>query len=120
MLKKILICEDDQAVQDLLKDIVLKSKNEVYTAQDGKEAITKAKEINPDLIILDIRMPKIDGLEAAKMIRKFNTAVKIVFLTGYASPELSKEAAKYDIFDYIVKTASTKEILGVIQKALKR
>jgi YesN/AraC family two-component response regulator len=116
---KILICEDEPEVQNLLKGILLKNKYEVSMAMDGKEAIDKTKKIKPDLILLDIRMPKIDGLDVAKRIRKFNPAVKIIFLTGYQSPELTKEAAKYDISDYIVKSASIKDIRKVITEALR-
>jgi CheY-like chemotaxis protein len=116
---KILICEDEKEVRELLSTVLVKNRFDVYIAEDGQEAIEKTKEIDPDLLLLDIRMPKIDGLEAAKRIRKFNISVKIIFITGFQSPELTKEAAKYDISDYIVKTASTKDILKVIQDALK-
>lgn len=117
--QKILICDDEKEAQKLFTEILTKENYETYIAADGKEAIDKTREINPDLLLLDIRMPKIDGLEVAKRIRNFNRTVKIIFLTGFQSPALSKEAAKYDIFDYIVKTASTKDILKVIQDALK-
>lgn len=118
MPEKILICEDEKEVRDLLKGVLLKHKYKVDIAADGKEAIDKTKKIQPDLVLLDIRMPKIDGLEVAKRIRKFNPAVKIIFLTGYQSPELTKEAAKYDIFDYIVKSSSVKDTLKIVQAAL--
>ncbi|MFA5014634.1 MAG: response regulator [Actinomycetota bacterium] len=118
-MKKILICEDEKDVIELLNNLLIKAGFEVYIAIDGKETIDKTKKIKPDLLLLDIRMPKINGLEAAKMIRDFNREVKIIFLTGFQSQELLKEAAKYDIFDYIVKTSSTKEILKVIQEAAK-
>jgi two-component system, OmpR family, response regulator VicR len=118
-MKKILICEDEKEVQNLLKTILLKNKYKVHTAADGKEAIEQAREIKPDLILLDIRMPKLDGLEVAKEIRKFNTKVGIVFITGFQSPELSKEASKYNISGYIVKPSPTKEILQTIKGALK-
>lgn len=119
MPKKILVCEDEKEVRELLKDVLIKNNYEIYTAMNGKEAIDKTKQIKPDLILLDIRMPKIDGLEVAKRIRKFNLVVKIIFLTGFQSPELSKEAANYDISDYIVKSASAKDIVKVIAAALK-
>jgi CheY-like chemotaxis protein len=118
-MKKILICEDEKDVIELLNNLLIKAGFEVYIAIDGKETIDKTKKIKPDLLLLDIRMPKINGLEAAKLIRDFNREVKIVFLTGFQSQELLKEAAKYDISDYIVKNMSTKEILKVIQEAAK-
>ncbi len=119
-MKKILICEDEQNAQQSLKNILLKRKYEVYTAKDGEEAINQAKKINPDLILLDIRMPKFDGLEAAKQIREFNLKTKIIFITGFQSPELTKEAAKYDIVDYILKPTTTKEIIDVVNAALNK
>lgn len=119
MSKKILICEDENEVRNLLKELLEKKECEVYIAADGKEAVEKAKETKPDLIILDIRMPKMDGLEAAKKIRVFDKKAKIIFLTGFQSPEIVKEAEKYNIFDYIVKNASATDILNSIQNALK-
>ena len=64
-------------------------------------------------------MPKVDGLEVAREIRKFNTQAKIVFITAFQSSELSKEAAKYDIVRYLVKPILPKDILEVVEQALK-
>jgi len=118
-MKKVLICEDEKGVQEFLQNILKKKACEVFTAEDGQEAIDKAKEIKPDLILLDIRMPKLNGLEAAKKIRSFNKTSKLIFLTGFESPELSKEAQQYDILNYIVKSSPTQEVLKLIDKALE-
>jgi CheY-like chemotaxis protein len=118
-MKTILICEDELDAQKFLKEILLENDYDVFTAKDGEESIRITKKIKPDLILLDIRMPKMDGLEVAREIRKFNTDVKIVFLTAFESTELSKEAAKYDIVDYLVKPISSKNIIKVIEQALK-
>ena len=117
-MKKILLCEDDPDIQASLKNILEKHGYETHTAPDGQEAIAMAIKVNPDLILLDIRMPKLDGLEVAGEIRKYNTQAKIIFITAFQSPELTKEAAKYDIFDYIVKPASAEDILTIVKKAL--
>ena len=118
-MKKILLCEDDPDIQASLKNILEKHGYETHTAPDGQEAIAMAIKVNPDVILLDIRMPKLDGLEVAGEIRKHNTQTKIIFITAFQSPELIKEAAKYNIFDYIIKPASSESILGVIKEALK-
>ncbi len=117
-MKKILLCEDDPDTQESLINILQKHGYEAHAAQNGEAAIAMAAKVNPDVILLDIRMPKLDGLEAAGEIRKHNTQTKIIFITAFQSPELIKEAAKYDIFDYIVKPASAEDILSIIKKAL--
>ncbi|KKT51524.1 MAG: PAS/PAC sensor hybrid histidine kinase [Parcubacteria group bacterium GW2011_GWC2_44_22] len=117
-MKKILLCEDDPDIRASSKNILEKHGYETHTAPDGQEAIAMAIKVNPDLILLDIRMPKLDGLEVAGEIRKHNTQTKIIFITAFQSPELTKEAAKYDIFDYIVKPASAEDILTIVKKAL--
>ena len=117
-MKRILICEDEQDTQDSLKNILERNEYEVYSAFDGKEAIDRMQEVKPDLVILDIRMPKLNGLEVAREIRTFNKNVKIIFITAFQGPELSKEAARYDIIDYLVKPAAAKDILEVIKKSL--
>lgn len=117
-MKKILLCEDDPDIQKSLKNILKKHGYETHTAQNGEEAIAMAISVKPDLILLDIRMPKLDGLEVAGEIRKRAAQPKIIFVTAFESPELIKEAAKYDIFDYIIKPAPTEVILSAIKKAL--
>lgn len=117
-MKKILICEDETDVQKSLGNILKDKGFEISSAEDGERAINMAKEINPDLVLLDIRMPKVDGLEVAREIRKFNSQAKIIFITAFQSPELIKEATKYDIVDYIVKPTTTANILNVVNAAL--
>lgn len=118
-MKKVLICEDEADAVVYLNNHLRRKEYEVHTAVDGKEAIEKAKEIKPDLILLDIRMPKVDGLEAAREIRKSDSNAKIIFITAFASPQLQEEAKKYDISDYIVKPTSNEEIAKAIEAALK-
>jgi CheY-like chemotaxis protein len=117
-MKKILVCEDDPDIQKSLKNILKKNDYDVYAAQDGKEAIDLAKKISPDAILLDIRMPKVDGLEVAREIRKCNTQTKIIFITAFQSPELFREAAQYNIFEYLVKPVSPEDILKTIRDAV--
>lgn len=118
-MRKILICEDEPDAQESLGNILKDKGFTISSAEDGEQAINVAKEINPDLVLLDIRMPKVDGLEVAREIRKFNTQAKIIFITAFQSPELAKEAAKYNISDYIVKPTFPKDILQSIYQALK-
>ena len=117
-MKRILICEDEPDVQLSLKKALERLNYEVFSAVDGKKALELIKKLELDLVILDIRMPKLDGIEVAKEIRKFDARTKIIFISAFQGPEISKEAAKYDIVDYIVKPTTSEEILKVVQKAL--
>ena len=116
--KKILICEDEPDQQASIERILMRRNYEVYTAQDGQKAIEKAKEIKPDVVFLDIRMPKIDGIEAAKQLRKFNNKTKIIFLTAFDSPQLKSEAFSCDLSNYIVKPTTGEKILKAVSDVL--
>ncbi len=117
-MKKILICEDEKDVRELLSKILSKNNYEVTTVGNGQDAIDQARELKPNLMLLDIRMPKIDGLEVAKEVRKFDRLVKIIFVTAFASDEIKKEASKYDISDYLVKPVPSETILQKIAVSL--
>ena len=117
-MKKILVCEDEKDAQESLKNILTKKDYEVYTALDGKEAVEKAIDVKPDLILLDIRMPKIDGLEVASEIRKTNKTTKIIFVTAFASPQIEKEASQFNISAYLVKPSDPEYIVKAIIAAL--
>ena len=109
-MKKILICEDEKDALEALQNILTKKGYEVYGVDNGSDAIIKAKEINPDVILLDIRMPKIDGLAVAQEVRSSGSQAKIIFITAFASPEIKKEAQRYNISDYLIKPVSPEEI----------
>jgi CheY-like chemotaxis protein len=117
---KILVCEDEKDSLKSIQKSLAKRGYDVAEAIDGKEAIEQTKKIKPHLILMDIRMPKINGIEAAQEIRKFDDKVKIIFVTAFESPQISKEAAKCKISGYIVKPASPELILKSIEEALQK
>ncbi len=118
-MKKILICEDEQDIRDSLMKILSRSEYEVQSCENGKDAIDRTREFKPNVILLDIRMPKIDGLEVAKEIRKFDKLVKLIFLTAFASEEIRREASRYDIADYLVKPILPEVIIQKIEQSLQ-
>jgi two-component system response regulator MprA len=105
--KKILIVEDEIA---MLKALSSKFKNEnfeVVEAQDGVEGLERALKEKPDVVMLDIIMPKMDGISLMKEIRgdrPWGDQVPIIMLTNLSDPESVSEAAKYKVYDFLVKT----------------
>lgn len=118
-MKKILVVDDDKNICELL-EIYLKSDGyETVFAYDGSEAITTAKKENPDLIILDVMMPVINGWEACKLIRKFSN-VPIVMLTALDTLENKIQGLNIGADDYIVKPFEPTEVLARINAHLRR
>jgi DNA-binding response OmpR family regulator len=105
--KTILIAEDEAP---MLEALITKFTNEgfnVLPAKDGQEAMELANKEHPDLILLDVVMPKIDGLTFLKMIRsesKWGGDASIVMLTNLSDPQTVSEAANYHVYDFLVKT----------------
>ena len=117
-MKKILICEDEEDMQLILTTALTQRNFEVHSAKDGAQAKKKSKRLKPDLILMDIRMPKLDGIEVAKEIRKFDNKVKIIFMTAFESPQIKNEASKYNITAYLNKTIPLEENIKSIEEAL--
>ncbi|MHC0417884.1 response regulator, partial [Enterococcus faecalis] len=69
-MKKILVVDDEKPISEIVKYNLVKEGYEVFTAYDGEEALEKVEEVEPDLIILDLMLPKMDGLEVAREVRK--------------------------------------------------
>jgi response regulator NasT len=118
-MKKILICEDELDAQASLKNMLVKRSYDVVGVDNGKDAIDQARAFQPDLILLDIRMPKVDGIEVASSVREFDKKAKIIFVTAFDSPEMKKEASRYNISGYITKPAASDDIIQSIESALK-
>jgi DNA-binding NarL/FixJ family response regulator len=115
MLKSVLIVDDSQVVRDVLRDFfeALKDWKVAGEADDGVEAIQKAREVKPDLILLDFSMPKMNGLEAASVLKKILPNVHIIVFTMFADALGSKLSSAVDL---VVPKA---EGLTVLAKALQ-
>lgn len=120
--QKILVVDDEQDISDLISYNLTKEGYQVYTASNGKIAIEKAKEINPDLIILDVMMPVMDGIEACRIMRampEFKSTF-MVFLT--ARSEEYSEIAGFNVGadDYIAKPIKPRALMSRINAILRR
>jgi DNA-binding response OmpR family regulator len=105
--KKVLIAEDEEAMLNALETKFSKEGFTVFAAHDGEEGFNFANKEHPDIILLDIIMPKIDGIELVKRIREvghWGKEVPIIMLTNLSDPESVSVVAKYGVFDFLVKT----------------
>lgn len=102
--KKILIAEDDKDLQSLLKDSLEAEGFSVVTADDGEAGYEKAKSEKPDVLLLDILMPKLDGIEMAKKVKADGILAPIIFLTNFGDAQHISSAIQIGESDYIVKS----------------
>ena len=99
----VLYVEDDQTTQELIKEILVSSCREVFVANDGKEGLALYKEKQPDIVLSDIAMPHMDGLEMSEEIKKINPTQAIALFTAFSKASFLKKASELDISTYIMK-----------------
>lgn len=87
-------------------------------ALDGQEAVQKAQELKPDLVVLDIGLPKLNGIEAARQIHLFSPDSKLMFLTGNNDPEVAREALGTGATGYVSKLDAAVELLSAVEAVL--
>jgi DNA-binding NtrC family response regulator len=116
----ILIIDDERAIRNVLKDIL---NNEGYTtdeAIDGEEGLNKFKQTNFDLVLCDIKMPKIDGIEFLQKAKEINADVPIIIISGHGNIETAVDAVKKGAFDYIAKPPDLNRLLITIRNAMDK
>jgi len=120
-MKKILVIDDHADSVFLLKDRLEREGYNVITAYDGKSGLQRAFDDNPDLILLDIMMPDIDGLEVCRTILNTQSTkdIPVILITGRADADGTKEGLQAGAFDYIRKPVNKTELLARIHSALK-
>ncbi len=116
--KKILVIDDEPDILELLKSTLEKNGLEVITALDGIEGFKKACEQNPDLILLDVMMPKLDGFTVLRKIRADDATreIPVIMLTGDGMTSTIFKAQIYGATDYIIKPFKLSELLKFIKK----
>ena len=115
--KSILIVDDNIAHRTMLR-ILLDWDYEIFEADDGSTAIEKLEENSFDLVIMDIRMPNISGLEALDTIKMLKPATPVVMMTAYWSDQMADEARKKGAFDYLPKPFDFNELKHTIERAM--
>ena len=117
-MKRILIVDDDKDLRFNLSCILKEEGHEVIAASDGKQALNAIAENVPDLVLLDVRLPGIDGVELLEEMKKIEKNLPIIMLTAYSDVKSAVKAMKLGAFDYITKPFDNEELILVIKKAL--
>ena len=115
----ILVVDDNLAHRTMLKTLLSGWGYAVAEAEDGSAAITRVHEKPFDLILMDVRMVKISGLEALAEIKKFNPAIPVMIMTAYASVETAVEALKKGAYDYLTKPLDFDELRLAMERAME-
>ena len=117
---KILIVDDEPAIRRTLKDILESEKYKVDEATDGLDCLVKAKRTKYDVIISDIKMPKMDGMEALERLEIIAPDVPVIMISGHGDIETAVDAVKRGAFDYISKPPDLNRLLITIRNAMDK
>lgn len=117
---KLLIVDDELLIRDLLYDYFKSRDYDIAVAESGQGALQQLEESRFDTIILDLKMPDMDGLDLAGKIRSADEKVPIIFMTGYPSMESAIEAVRKRADDYFIKPFNLKQMNKAVESALTR
>lgn len=119
MMLKILLADDDSALRRVLEFKLKKNGFEVTAVADGEEALERIKTASFDLLLADIRMPRLTGIELLEKARALEPSLKVILMTAFATVPQAVEAVKMGAFDYLTKPFEDDQLLVTIEKALK-
>jgi len=121
ILKKssILLAEDDESVRESFKRVLLLFVNHVYSAKDGEEALKLYEKHNPDIIITDIKMPKMNGLEFIKKIRESDHDTPVIVTSAYTDQDFLLESIKLSLVEYVVKPIKESDLDRLLKECVK-
>jgi DNA-binding NarL/FixJ family response regulator len=118
-LPRVILADDHKMLLEAFSKLLESHCEIVATVADGRALLHVAATLKPDIIVLDIGMPLLNGLEAARQLKSKMPAVKIIFLTMQEDPDLAVEAMRCGASGYLLKTSAPAELLHAIQEALK-
>ncbi len=116
-MKSILVVDDEQAIRDSLKMILEYEKFDVHFAEDGPSALNRVEDTACDLVLLDIKMPGMDGMKVLQKIKENHPDLPIVMISGHGTFETAVEATKKGAFDFLAKPLDREKLLIVVRNA---
>ena len=119
MAKKVLICDDAAFMRMMIKDILTKNGYEIAgEAENGQKAVEKYSETKPDLVLMDITMPEMDGIQALKKIKESDGEAKIIMCSAMGQQAMVIEAIQSGAKDFIVKPFQAERVLEAVKKVV--
>ncbi len=118
MRRRVLLADDHTLLLEAFEKLLEPDYTVVRSVSDGRSLITAAVELKPDVIVLDIAMPLLNGLDAARQIKKTMPAIKLIFLTMNEDPNVANEAFRAGASGYLLKTSAASELTKAIKEAL--
>ena len=117
--EKILVVDDEQSMTQFLSIVLRKENFQVTAVSNGRDALERVKAENFDVVITDIKMPGMDGIQLLNQIKKHDPSLPVVIMTAYASQQSAIDAVNHGAFQYLIKNAKNDEIKLVVRNALE-
>ena len=117
---RIMVVDDESIVGRRLKPALEKSGYEVEVFEDGKSAVDRIAQEPFDIVVTDVRMDEIDGMQVLQQVLTTSPRTKVIIITGYATVELAREALIKGAFDFIAKPFKPDDLRNVIEKAARK
>jgi len=114
-----LIADDHTLLAEACKDLLQPEFEIVGIVNNGRELLRMAAELKPDVVIVDVAMPQLNGLDAGEQIKRLTPSVKVIFLTMNLDPEVAAEAFRRGASGYVVKNSAAEELVSAIRRVLK-
>ena len=116
---KILIVDDSRTSRRMLRELLEELGHEIIgEAVNGEDGFIKYKELNPELVTLDITMPKLDGIQALQLIRKYNPEAKALMITAAGQRDKMIQAVKYGAAEFVTKPYEKEEVEKILKRVL--
>lgn len=118
-MEKILVVDDDQSIRDTLSNYLKRQEYDVHSAENGVEALEKINKNNPDLIITDVRMPEMDGLELLSKVKEIDSHIQVIMISAFDDMQSTVKAMQSGAYDYIEKPLEIDKLKLRIKRALE-
>src|SRR5215470_55578 len=116
---RVLVVDDEEGPREAIR-MILKPLYDVHTAGSGEEALAALPELQPDIVFMDLKMPKMDGVQLLERVKAVDPEVEVVMITAYASLDTVQRAMRFGALDYLVKPFAPRELQDAAERALAR
>jgi DNA-binding NtrC family response regulator len=119
-MRSVLIVEDNKETQRLISNLLKDNKYKTYLVSDGNEVINKFNQCKPDIVLLDIALPGLDGISILKQLKKIDEDIIVIMISGLSGVRNVVTSIKFGAYDYLKKPFDTEELLIIIEKSLEK